>query len=215
MRKWRRSAIPRDMQDYAAALARHPRHSDMLLATVTAGGGSAIILVMPNFGMCLRDSSTVIVDGTFQTVPAGLPACQILTIHGVIETCFFHPIIVVMQHRRRDLYDAVFQRIWQAAGNPSPAHVVTDYEPALQAALGAMTGVTVQGCFFHFVQALVLQLGLSVGRDAAGSRLVRLYAALAELRRVAADQQLPQSDDFHQYFVSHWMTRVTKLLSTR
>lgn len=80
--------VPRTLVDYGISLAEHPIHRDMPLATVFAGGASSVILVMPGFGECLRESTTVIVDGTFRTVPAGLPAAQILTIHAVIGLKF-------------------------------------------------------------------------------------------------------------------------------
>lgn len=227
MRKWRRATqppVPESLEGLGVALTEHPRHSDMLLATVSAGGAHAIILQMAGSSSCLQAANSLIVDATFLTVPAGMPASQILTLHCVIEGHYFHPIIALMQNRRRALYEAVLQRIWQAAGNPRPAHIIADYEQALQAALGSVSGVQVQGCFFHFVQALMRRArasGLPMHRNSPGWRLVRLYCtlallpaarvalALAEIPHIAAADGLPYSDDFNDYFVSHWMARAS------
>ncbi|KOB63414.1 Uncharacterized protein OBRU01_24846, partial [Operophtera brumata] len=227
MRKWRRAAqppVPASLEGLGVALSEHPRHSEMLLATVSAGGAHAIILHMSGSSSCLQACNSLIVDGTFLTVPAGMPASQVLTLHCVIEGHNFHPIIALMQNRRRSLYEVVLQRIWQAAGHPHPAHIITDFEPALQAALGSVSGVRVQGCMFHYVQALLRRArstGLHVQRNSQGWQLVRLYCALAllpaarvplalaEVPHIAAAEGLPYNVDYHNYFVSHWMGRVT------
>lgn len=223
VRRQQQPGIPASLADYAAALADHPRHSSLLLATVSAGGATAVILAQQGFAQCLRDSSSVVVDGTFLTVPAGLPAAQLLTIHALIEGHNFHPIMVLMENRRRVLYKAVLLRVWQAAGNPRPGSLLSDFEPALQAALESVTGIPVTGCLFHFVQALLRRAreeGIQVRRNSPGWQLVQLYGTLAllpagqvplglaELPAIAAAQGLPYSDAFHAYFENQWMSRV-------
>lgn len=228
MRKWRRSvqpAVPANLTAYSVALANHPRHSNMLLAAVSDGNATAVILAEEGFASCLRDSNTVVADGTFLTVPAGLPAAQILTFHCIVQGHFFHPVIAIMENRRRPLYEAVIRRVWAAAGQPTPQHLVTDYEPALQAALTSVTGVQAEGCLFHFVQALLRRArqvdGLQVGRNSPGWQLVQLYGALAllpagqvplalaELPGIAQERNLPFTQNFHDYFESQWMLRVS------
>lgn len=227
MRRWRRAqqpAVPATLAEYAVALANHPRHSNLLLATVSAGDATAVILAQEGFANCLREGSTIVVDGTFLTVPAGLPALQILTFHSIIEGNFFHPVMVLMENRRRPLYEAILGRLWPAANNPAPQNIITDYEPALQAALVNITGVQVQGCLFHFVQALLRrarQEGIQVRHNSRGWQLVQLYATLAllpaaqvplglaEVPGIAEEQDLPFSPSFHSYFESQWMIRVS------
>ncbi|XP_045533852.1 uncharacterized protein LOC123720928 [Papilio machaon] len=227
MRKWRRNsqpAQPRTLEEYAVALSGHRLLSPALFATVSVAEGKAVILVMRGFERCIADSEVLVIDGTFLTVPAGLSICQILTVHSIIAGHNFHPVVVLMQNRRRPLYEAVFRRIWQAAGNPRPQQIITDYEQALRSALASVTGIATQGCMFHYVQALVRQarqLGLQAQqRQSAAHRLVSLYSALAllpapqvaaglaELSHIAQQERLPYNEDFHNYFVAQWMARV-------
>ncbi|XP_045541823.1 uncharacterized protein LOC123723289 [Papilio machaon] len=127
MRKWRRNsqpAQPRTLEEYAVALSGHRLLSPALFATVSVAEGKAVILVMRGFERCIADSEVLVIDGTFLTVPAGLSICQILTVHSIIAGHNFHPAVVLMQNR--PLYEAVFLRIWQAAGNPRPQQIITD-----------------------------------------------------------------------------------------
>lgn len=229
MRKWRRSVlppVPRTLMELAQALREDNQLNSLFLATVEAGNGVAVILVMPQFDEILRESSTIFADGTFATVPAGLPAYQILTIHSAVAGYYFHPVLVLMQNRTRALYEAVLRRIWEAAGNPRPEHIVTDFEPALQGALQSVANMQVQGCLFHYLQALLRRarrLGLATRHNSPGGQLVRLYGALAllpaeqvalglpEVPAIAAARNLPYSAAFHEYFVNYWIIRVTML----
>ncbi|XP_073949707.1 uncharacterized protein [Choristoneura fumiferana] len=110
----------------------------------------AVIIGMPGFAECLRESAVVVADGTFLTVPAGLQAYQLLTLHTVAMGQHYHPVVALMENRRQHLYRAVLQKVWELAGNPEPATVISDYEPALQGALPEVTDAPL-----HFLQALV------------------------------------------------------------
>lgn len=101
-----------------------------------------------------------------------------LTVHSIISGDNFHPVVVLMEIRRHTLYEAVFQRMWQAADDPRPLQIITDYEQALRSALVSVKGVAPQGCLFRFVQALVTQ---AQQRHTAANRLVSLYRALPVL----------------------------------
>jgi len=108
--------------------------------------------------------------------------------------------------------------------NPQPAHIISDFEPALQAALESVTRVQMQGCLFHCVQALLRrarQEGITVGRNSPGWQFMQLYGTLAllpaaqvalglaEVPGIAHQQALPFNANFHEYFVTYWMTRVS------
>ncbi|XP_073943815.1 uncharacterized protein isoform X3 [Choristoneura fumiferana] len=216
MRKWRRStqpAVPGTLPEYSRALAAHPVFGPMHLALVSAGGASAVIIGMPGFAECLRESAVLVADGTFLTVPAGLQAYQLLTLHTVAMGQHYHPVVALMENRRQHLYRAVLQKVWELAGNPEPETVLSDYEPALQGALREVTDAPLQGCYFHFLQALVKR-----GRqEHVPMRLVRLYATLALLPAERAPAafaaqtdaamflQIPLNHAYHLYFRDYWM----------
>ncbi|XP_073942325.1 uncharacterized protein [Choristoneura fumiferana] len=96
---------------------------------------------------------------------------------------------------------------------PEPETVLSDYEPALQGALREVTDAPLQGCYFHFLQALVKR-----GRqEHVPMRLVRLYATLALLPAERAPAafaalpdaamflQIPLNHAYHLYFRDYWM----------
>ncbi|KAI8432594.1 hypothetical protein MSG28_013581 [Choristoneura fumiferana] len=185
----------------------------MHVALVSAGGGGQRIIAMPGFVECLCESAVILADGTFLPVPAGLQAYQLLTLHTVSMGQHYHHVVALMENRRQHLYRAVLQKVWELAGNLQPETVVSDYEPALQGALWEVTDAPLQGCYCHFLQALVKR----ARQKHVPMRLVRLYAMLATIhitsrhccrRSARMYLEVPVNDAYHPYFRDYWMDRI-------
>lgn len=107
------------LEGLGATLSEHPRHSEILLATVPVGGASAIFLHMPSSSSCLQAADSFILDGTFLTVPAGMPVNQVLTVHSVIQGNNFHPFVALMQNRHALYTRLCFNAFGRRRGTPA------------------------------------------------------------------------------------------------
>lgn len=114
----------------------------------------ALIFGVPSLMADIQSKSEVHMDGTFKVVPR--LSYQLLSI-GYISSDHFIPALHILMTKKTDkLYVAVFERVKEMLPTFSPNVIVMDFEAAL---IGAVSEVfpdaEVQGCFFHFAQAVL------------------------------------------------------------
>lgn len=124
-------------------------------------------------------------DGTFKIVPT--VAYQLLTL-GYISHDYFVPVLyVLMTKKSQALYASVLRHVKGIATNFSPNQFIMDFETALiNASTGEFPDAQIQGCFFHFAQAVLRKfrsLGLQTffSRSPESRRFLRLNLSVAML----------------------------------
>ena len=99
------------------------------------------------------------VDGTFRVVPRLFH--QLLVIFLNENGCLLPAFFILMTHKSRILYEAVFDRVAAILGQPV-RHMMSDWEAALVSAVQAVwPAVHISGCWFHYAQAVLRKVSNS------------------------------------------------------
>ena len=113
---------------------------------------------------CLSVSSVSSVDSTFKITPSSPKRCfyQLLVICSK-ELEHFHPLVyILMSNKTYKLYKEVFTFVHQICPRFSPNIILSDFESAQTKALKErFSSSTLQGCWFHFVQALLRKINVT------------------------------------------------------
>ncbi|XP_034253510.1 uncharacterized protein LOC117652588 [Thrips palmi] len=179
---------------YAVMTATHDAEDSLYAASVTARDGSHSVLFMTRrMANVARSMHTLFADGTFKSLPSieGLNrASQVFALVGNWN----HTIIplgwAVMQRRTTPAYESVLRILRLILRNaPNLRRIITDFEPGMRRAWSNIfPDVHLQGCFFHFVRALIsyakeeLNMALLLRREPY-SELMKSYCSLALLPR--------------------------------
>ena len=171
----------------------------------------------------LSKSKKIYVDGTFQTCPQLF--YQIFTLHSMTYGKQFPFAYCLLPGKSRTIYLRAFELIKQKSHElgyiMNPTAFLTDFELAIIQAIELTFPTTeVNGCFFHFTQALnrkISKLGLQIAyrEDVSFFRFVRQTIALAfvPVRNVrlvwrevkATAPNLQRVDEFISYFEETWL----------
>ncbi|KRZ15066.1 hypothetical protein T11_8939, partial [Trichinella zimbabwensis] len=170
----------------------------------------------------LSEHSVWSMDGTFKIVPEWYQ--QMFTIHVFIAGKLV-PLVYCLTVRKdlstyREIFDNLILKAAALAGVVlQPQTVICDFETALIPALqGTFPGVQIQGCYFHFCQAVlrkVTDLGMRTSyiHEAATKKKVKMLLATAflPLHDVPAAVELLGRDAtgsvaaLFNYFRAEWM----------
>ena len=102
-------------------------------------------------------SPVVIMNGTFLVSP--LLFSQLYTLHGEFRGAIFPVMYVPLPEKTRETYEAVVSLIVQEANRINcefiPDTFLLDFELAMMSAIRSVfPSSRIQGCYFHFTQAL-------------------------------------------------------------
>lgn len=101
------------------------------------------------------------IDGTFKS--AAKMFKQSFTIHFAIENHGIPAIYCLLENKKQTTYEQLFKIIKNILGLDNITTVMVDYEKAIHNALRTVfPNIQVKGCWFHFTQAILRNLG-SVG----------------------------------------------------
>ncbi|KRY45209.1 hypothetical protein T03_1233 [Trichinella britovi] len=121
----------------------------------------------------LSEHSVWSMDGTFKIVPEWYQ--QMFTIHVFIAGKLVPLVYCLTVHKDLSTYREIFDNLILKAAALGvvlqPQTVICDFETALIPALqGTFPGVNIQGCYFHFCQAVLRKVNVELlSRDATGS----------------------------------------------
>ena len=96
-------------------------------------------------------STTLLIDGTFRTVPR--PFYQLLTIHSHYLSRTTPFIYVLMSKKTEESYIQVFSKI-QEIIEIKPKQIITDFEKGLSNAASISFECTTNYCYFHFSKSI-------------------------------------------------------------
>lgn len=114
----------------------------------------------------LQQALRLFVDGTFSIVPA--PFAQLFTIGYIVSGRMFPAIYALMTNKKTETYRLFFEYLLfmltaNATVRPQLTHIMADFEEAIRKGVGlACQGnalmkqhpIQMEGCWFHYVQAL-------------------------------------------------------------
>ena len=157
----------------------------------------ALVFGMPSLMAEMQSKSEIHMDGTFQVVPK--LAYQLLSIGFISHDHFIPALHILMTKKTEKLYVAVFEHVRGIMPNISPNLVVMDFEAAMIGAVSEVFPDTeIQGCFFHFAQA-VLRKFRSLGLHAFFVRTLDARRFLRHNLSVAMlpPEYIPEAIDVH------------------
>ena len=142
---------------------------DFLVEDIRVEGARHIVFSAPHQQELLGKAKTWYCDGTFKIVRE--PFHQLFCVHAFVKGGIGNvkqvPLVFVYMTRRRTKdYKKVFKALKRCLGSHKLRKVVMDFEwAAWKATKSVFPDVTIQGCVFHFTQALwkkCQELGLAV-----------------------------------------------------
>ena len=196
--------------------------AEQYLMTEDGDGGDKIIIFSTSDNLRhLSESEKIYVDGTFQTCPRLF--YQIFTLHSMKYGKQFPFAYCLLPGKSRNIYSRVFELVKQKSQNLgyiiNPAEFLTDFELAIIQAIELIFPTSdVNGCFFHFTQAInrkISKLGECLSGGCFFCSFIRQTVALAfvpvpnvrlarqEVKSIAPD--LPRVDEFLTYFEETWL----------
>ena len=108
--------------------------------------------------------SIIHADGTFRIVPKKF--YQLLIKHCVFSDVLIPVFYAIMTSKSRLLYDALFLSIRNFFPSFKPTKCVVDFETALYSSINFNFESQMQGCLFHYPQALWRKWSrLGIGKD--------------------------------------------------
>ena len=160
-------------------------------------------------------------DGTFDSAPIGY---QLYTIHALLNETVTIPLVFCIAKDKTELtYNQIFATLKEHNPSLNPASIMIDFE---RAALNALTqnfpNAEIQGCFFHFGQAIwrhIQALGLQqrYQNEEEFAVILKQFRALAfvpvidvipcyeELVDSLSDELIDDLSDFLNYFEKTWI----------
>uniref|UniRef100_A0A914XE51 MULE transposase domain-containing protein n=1 Tax=Plectus sambesii TaxID=2011161 RepID=A0A914XE51_9BILA len=100
----------------------------------------------------LSRSAKIHADGTFRITPA--PFKQFYVLHYEENNKLYPGVFVLLPGKTKRLYDKMLQTL-QTFCRYEVMSVVTDFEFQAIQSFGDVFGVPVEGCYFHFAQAIM------------------------------------------------------------
>ena len=92
----------------------------------------------------------ILMDATYRVVPLGL-FYQVLIIHFIFRGHTFPALVILMESKSREHYDAAFKLTKDLFPQFSPTHGMADHEIACRAsAQHFFDGLLVKACWFHY-----------------------------------------------------------------
>jgi len=163
-----RPAEPRDIE-FELATSWLP--DDFIRADIALDGARHVVFFTSTQRLLLRNASVVYCDATFKVVRPPFYHAFIGDENG--DHIKQVPIAFALMSRRRTRdYHAVFEHIQECVPDFEAEHMTTDFEPAIwRAAMQVFPDVTMNGCSFHWGQAVwrkVQDLGLAVAYRGSG-----------------------------------------------
>lgn len=168
----------------------------------------------------LTTLSIFICDGTYRSCYRRF--YQLYCIHGDLRSTRYYtniiPLIyVLMPNKRENTYERMFRLLKQNLPKWNPNRFIVDFELApIKAIRSVFTNIHLQGCNFHFKQALYKKadsLGITIDTEA--KHHIALCAALAYLKDelveagwAVIEDMTPSNEkytEFNNYFVSYWI----------
>ena len=160
-------------------------------------------------------------DGTFDSAPIGY---QLYTIHALLNETVTIPLVYCLAKDKTELtYNQIFATLKEHNPSLNPASIMIDFE---RAAFNALTqnfpNAEIQGCFFHFGQAIwrhIQALGLQqrYQNDEKFAVILKQFRPLAfvpvidvipcyeELVDSLSDELVDDLSDFLNYFEKTWI----------
>lgn len=174
----------------------------------------------------LSRCQTIFMDGTFKTAPH--PFNQLFTIHGLLNGYVFKLGCALISNKALETYQYILvsikNEVHQLTGNHlQPERIIIDFEAGLKGAIvREFPLATINGCFFHFCQAIWKNVQRHGNMENVGIRsLIRGIMALGfvpiNFVRVCYQnlqndpetanfiQIAPALEDFFLYFERTWM----------
>jgi hypothetical protein len=189
-----------------------------------AAGNDRLIFASVDDLRLLCASTTICMDGTFDTAPALYS--QIFTIHGFDQDKLLPLVYVLMNDKRRDSYEAVFTVLQNEAANLGlqlqPTVILSDFESGLFPAVrNCFPNALHKGCHFHMCQAIYRQIQ-SLGLVQAFNQRAEIKLQVRQLMALAflpvaivritfylLEQQCdPVLQSLFAYFIQQWLTAV-------
>ncbi|XP_045500699.1 uncharacterized protein LOC123706206 [Colias croceus] len=162
---------------------------------------------------------TYFLDGTFSSCCT--PFYQLYCIHGDVNsdenfTNIVPLIYVLMPNKQERSYERLFISLKEHLPNWAPLTMIVDFEVAvINVIKNVFPGVKLQGCNFHFKQALAKKAHALNMNSIDEKRHLALCAALAHVKKEDIEdawlcimEDAPQNEavtKFNDYFVTQWL----------
>jgi hypothetical protein len=115
--------------------------------------GRMVIITSESMLRHLEQATTILCDGTFKVVPNQF--YQLYTVHFIKHDAVFACVYALLPSKTQTIYVRMWEVIQQHCPNFAPRYAVTDFEKAAQEALvQVFPDCQLEGCFFHFTQAI-------------------------------------------------------------
>lgn len=149
--------IPQNMTEATDMLANIEcdRFSQFYKGAIQVDGETALMFASEKILRLLNaiNVRAIHVDGTFKVCPSFIT--QLLTVFFVYKEHTIPAFHFLVTSKRRCIYDGIISKIMSKVPNLNPSSIQSDFEPALQEAWSVnFKEANVQGCWFHFCQAL-------------------------------------------------------------
>ena len=147
-RKTVQKCVPQTLTEFINELRDEPNYCGQ----VKSGDEYGLISAAIEASNILNSSEEIHVDATFKVVPRRF--YQLLVIYGVQDGTVLPCVFILMTAKTRLLYNESFKFV-KTMTRTQPKTIVTDFEVALQHFLHLIfADAVLQGCFFHFSQAV-------------------------------------------------------------
>lgn len=101
----------------------------------------------------LQEADNIYMDGTFKTVP--MLFYQLYTVHAIINEESIPLVYALLPDKSKDTYIKLISALKGLAPSLKPQSVLIDFELAMIGAIKQeFPNTSIQGCFFHFSQAI-------------------------------------------------------------
>ena len=175
----------------------------------------------------MLQSECLHMDGTFKSCPDLFN--QVYIIHGYHRGESLPVCYALMTNRTANSYAKMFRALKIRALTISPrglnpASIITDYEPAIKAAIELEFPLTTHyGCYFHMCQALLryvsqngLLINLRENNDFAENFRLKCISALFPRNNIPLlinliDEVHPAPEEFKRYFSNNWLPKVSMI----
>lgn len=201
------------------------RQEPLYRGSIKVNGRSSVIFAIEQHIRKLNYGFKMYCDGTFSVIPVGTK--QLFVIMGEIEGTPRLIAYVLMEGRKYEDYLFLFKWLRDAL-NMNPGSMMADFEKATRkAAREVWPGCSIDGCMFHFCQAIkrkarsMEEVSAALKKEEART-VLRMYMRLCLLplskvdeglkaiKQYSKQHRLGQAlERFHEYFVETWMHNYT------
>ncbi|KAL5237776.1 hypothetical protein ACI65C_005186 [Semiaphis heraclei] len=123
--------------------------------------GVTLLFVLPRVKDILKNSKTILMDGTFSAAPSFNHECrQLYVIMGITFNTGFPVAFALMSRKTTKAYAALFEKLLSIEPQWQPETVIIDFELAAMAGIQFIfPSINIQGCWFHSSQAIWRKIG--------------------------------------------------------